>query len=363
MSDACVVVDTNAVYFDLRLTNVVWDVLAGAVADGTICVRFPATAIQEMVAKYSGQVQAAIKQVEAAARLAGDAEISSAVVASLQAADAGYRDYLEERLELLGAELLPYPEQSHEVITARALARIAPFNSNGGGYRDTCIWLSTLDAAQDLDRDIILVSNDSAFKQDGADVLATSLVEEAAGLGRGAVLAKDLKTIVAVHLATPDMLGVTDGVKTENLAAFLSENLYDSLPVAQLEPEPLALPRTARDIELNYAENVRDVRTNFVRVLQDGRKIFSFSAQVDAELEMAVDEFDAEHEGFTILNRLGLGDARARAHKPLHLEGLATFSIGDPVAVDVTEWAAPGDDDGHIYWEDPCGCFTSHHRH
>jgi hypothetical protein len=363
VSDACIVVDTNALYTDLRLTGVVWDVLAGAVADDTVCVRFPATAVQEMTAKYSEKIQEAIRDAEKAALLAGDIESASALVSSLRAADTGYRDYLEERLELLGAELLPYPQQSHEEITERALARVPPFNANGGGYRDTCIWLSALDAAVDLDLDIVLVSNDKAFKQDGKDVLAISLIDEAKALGRGATLAKDLKAVVADHLATTDMLAMSEGVKTENLEAFLNENLYESLPLAQLEPELLALPRTARDIELNYAEDVRDVRTSFVRVLPDGRKIFSFEALADAQLELAVDELDAEQQGYTILNRFGLGDARARANKPLNVEGLATFSFGDPVAIEVTEWSALGDDEGHVYWDDPCGCFPSYRRH
>lgn len=362
MSEACVVVDTNAVYTDLRLTGVVWDVLAGAVADDTVSVRFPATAVEEMTAKYSQKVKEAIRDAEAAALLAGDVQSASAVVSSLRAAEGGYRLYLEERLELLGAELLPYPQQSHEEITKRALARVPPFNANGGGYRDTCIWLSALDAAVDLDLDIVLVSNDKAYKQDGQDILATSLVEEAKALGRGATLAKDLKAVVADHLATTDLVAMAEGVKTENLEAFLSDNLYQSLPLAQLAPELLALPRTARDIELNYAEDVRDVRTQFVRVLPDGRKIFSFEAVVDAQLELAVDELDAEHEAFAIVSRFGLGDARARTNKPLNVEGLATFSFGDPVAVEVTEWSATGDDDGHVYWDDPCGCFP-HRRH
>lgn len=362
VSNACIVVDTNAVFSDLRLTGVVWDVLAGAVADDTIYVRFPATAVQEMAAKYSEQVSQATRQVEAAAKLSGDAEVAAALVKSLRAADADYRGYLEERLALLGAEMLPYPHQSHEEITKRALDRVAPFNANGGGYRDTCIWLSALDAAVELETEIVLVSNDKAFKQDGSDVLATSLIAEAKALGQAASLAKDLTTVVGQHLMTSDMYTIAEGVKTENLEAFLNENLFESLPLAQLGPEVLALPRTARDIELNYAEDVRDVDTEFVRVLPDGRKIFSFTALVDAQLEMAVDEFDAEHEGFTILGRFGLGDARARVNKPLEVEGLATFSFGDPVAIDATEWSARSADDGHAYWDDPCGCFSPHRR-
>jgi hypothetical protein len=78
-----------------------------------------------------------------------------------------YREDLEEILRQAGAEVLPIPDVPHERLIAKAVNRRRPFNEKGTGYRDALVWDSLLGLLDRTGSQVILISRDHAFSEDG----------------------------------------------------------------------------------------------------------------------------------------------------------------------------------------------------
>jgi hypothetical protein len=163
----CVVVDTNALWDDLRLTGIAWQVLAAATGDNPTCLRFCSTVLDEAKAKFTERANTEIKRLaDETRKYLPDSALLDPVLEMLKAGITSFEHYLADRiLEGLKAGILPYPEDvTHAEMTARALGRVPPFDQKGDGYRDSLIWLAALAEAESLKAELILVSNDNAFK-------------------------------------------------------------------------------------------------------------------------------------------------------------------------------------------------------
>ena len=131
MKRRCIVVDTNALWDDLRLTGIAWQVLAAATADSLTCLRFSATVLDEAKAKYAEQARAEANHLaDKTSRYLADTKILDPIIEALSDSTEQFADYLEDRiLEGLKAEILPYPDSvTHAEMTERALLRKPPFN-------------------------------------------------------------------------------------------------------------------------------------------------------------------------------------------------------------------------------------------
>ncbi|TGB45478.1 PIN domain-containing protein [Mycolicibacterium peregrinum] len=101
-----------------------------------------------------------------------------------------YREYIADRFDRqLGIEILPWPDTSHADLVSRAVSRTPPFDIKGGGYRDSLVWASVLELAEQ-GKDVALVSADRAFA--GSDnTLATALAAEVDPLPGSVELVRD----------------------------------------------------------------------------------------------------------------------------------------------------------------------------
>jgi hypothetical protein len=71
---------------------------------------------------------------------------------------------LNSRITELGIEVVPPPENDHAELTVRAIERTPPFDENGGGYRDTLLWLNAMELLEEPPFDnLVFLSDDSAF--------------------------------------------------------------------------------------------------------------------------------------------------------------------------------------------------------
>jgi len=372
------VVDTNSVWDDPLLKGVVWDVLAADAGEyPDFFIRFSATVVDEMAAKYVERARAEADHLaDKLQKLLVDSTVIDAAREALDEQGEDITRYLEDRiLKGLHGDLLPWPAQTHELIVDRALKRVPPFDDKGGGYRDTLIWLAALDEAERLGTDLIFVSNDSAFRVPGSKqiVLHPDLVAEAAVRGVAASLVATVKQMVTEVLYPP--LGTAAGsdpraylvslaaVKSpEDLLTFLEEHLGEPAVTPSLDAETMGLPSSVTDFEINYVENVRDLKLDVVRAIANRQVVCSFTARADVELDVSVYEGSAWAFEWPIQQKYGNGDVRALVHKAAAVSGLVTLSsAGEPVAVEDVEWASELED-GDYSWDLPCGC-TSPREH
>ncbi len=369
----CVAVDTNALWDDLRLAGITWQVLAAATRDNPTCLRFCSTVLDEAKAKFAERASAEARHLANETRkYLPDSALLDPVLDALNAEITGFEDYLADRiLQGLKAGILPCPEDvTHVEMTARALGRVPPFNQSGGGYRDTLIWLAALAEAASLKRELILVSNDNAFKNPekgkGAE-LHPALVAEAAKRGVTAHLSVTLSHLITNYLypstgdtsAKVDLTALAASETREQISVFLEEHLCDPGVSASMDARAMGLPFSVTDFTIGYVENVRDVTLTKLQEIDSGQAVHSFTAKCEVELDVSVYEGDAEVFGWPIRERSGHGYVRARVYRSAEVSGLITLSaFGLAVAAKADQWKAdPGA--GDCVWDEECGCSAS----
>ena len=144
-------VDANAIVANPLLRGRQWDSIGDAAATGAVTLLVPELAITEAVARYrrtEGVRQRALrKEVRHWPRPARDHLLNAIEAAATFSED--YERLLRERLDELHAEEAGYPDVDHAEIAERAVGRVAPFDEEGNGYRDTLHWFTFLQALQE----------------------------------------------------------------------------------------------------------------------------------------------------------------------------------------------------------------------
>jgi hypothetical protein len=366
----CIVVDTNALWDDLRLAGIAWQVLAAATRDNPACLRFCSTVLDEAKAKFAERANAEAKHLaDETRKYLPDSALLEPVLETLKAEITGFEDYLADRIpEGLKAGILPYPDDlTHAEMTARALRRVPPFDQRGSGYRDSLIWLAALAEAESLKAELILVSNDSAFKnpeKGKGTELHPKLVAEAAGRGVNAHLSVTLTHLITSYLYPNagegvDLTALAASEAQEQIAAYLEEHLGDPGVTTSMAVQAMGLPTSATDFKISYVENVRDVALTKLQEIDGGQVVHSFTASCDVELDISVYDGVAEAFEWPIQERYGHGDVSALVHRSAKASGLMTLSpFGLAVAAEADEWNADPET-ADCVWDEECGCFTS----
>ncbi|KXC04460.1 PIN domain-containing protein [Microbacterium hominis] len=140
-------IDANVIVGNPLLRGRQWDAVADAVIAGMLDLYVSELVVDEAAARYrdaaSMRERAAtrsLKEWPPAAR-----ELVTRAISASQVFSRDYEKHLRARLDQIGAEVIDYPQPDHRDIAARAIARSAPFDSDGNGYRDALLWLSFLD--------------------------------------------------------------------------------------------------------------------------------------------------------------------------------------------------------------------------
>lgn len=378
LASRCVVVDTNALWDDLRLAGIAWQVLAAATGDNPTCLRFCSTVVDEAKAKFTERANTEAKHLaDETRKYLPDSALLDPVLEMLKAGITGFGDYLADRiLEGLKAGILPYPEDvTHAEMTARALEGVPPFDQKGDGYRDSLIWLAALAEAESLKAELILVSNDNAFKnpeKGKGTELHPVLAAEAAERGVTAHLSVTLSHLITRYLYPSagetgetgekvDLTALAASEVREQIFAFLEEHLGDPGVTASMDVQAMGLPPSVTDFKIDYVENVRDVTLTKLQEIDSGQVVHSFTAKCEVELDVSVYEGVAEAFRWPIQERYGHGDVSALVYRSAEVSGLMTLSpFGLAVAAEADQWNADPEA-GDCVWDEECGCFTSPH--
>lgn len=127
---------------------------------GSLTVSIPPSVFEEHVANHGRAVEAAASQLT---KSTGDLARLGLPVGVEEITPFDFRRYLLERFdEVLEFSVLDWPTMTHRQVVDRATRRRPPFDSKGGGYRDTLVWAHVLDLAGNGE-DVVLVSSDRAF--------------------------------------------------------------------------------------------------------------------------------------------------------------------------------------------------------
>lgn len=177
-----VVLDTNILLADPRLSSPSLQLLAGEAPRLDIGVAVPVVVLQEFEHHVLRKCEAASEEAHRAfavlqrfgsnaqPKFEGAGEIASTA-----------RTDLELRLKGIGGSILPLPPATHETLLGRALRKHAPFDDRGRGYVDALIWETILEYLRVDRHHVTLISADGDFAE--KDALRQRLVDDVTILG------------------------------------------------------------------------------------------------------------------------------------------------------------------------------------
>lgn len=190
------VLDSNELVKDWKLVGLNMTLLSYSAWKNVLQVEIPLLVLDEVTAAHGRAVETSKVTL---ARLNRERSRLGLSLAETPEDEIDYRQYLEDRVEeQLGFNLTGWPRVDHAELVQRAVNRLAPFDSSGGGYRDSLIWMSAL-ALAESGRDVILVSSDLAFSGKNGE-LEENLASEAAELTGSVILVRDLSNWLLSNL-------------------------------------------------------------------------------------------------------------------------------------------------------------------
>jgi predicted nucleic acid-binding protein len=168
-----VIVDANIIMKDTILRHRKWKSAQDAIAAERLRLILPEVARLEAIGGYRRDHEEKIRQVKSVIRKSTD-RAKKAAEALLQVyaeeIDA-YEAILDARLLEIGFEIPEPTEHAHLYLTERAVNRRPPFDENGGGYRDTLLWLTALEQVEEAPfSNLLLVSDDGVFTRRSRDL-------------------------------------------------------------------------------------------------------------------------------------------------------------------------------------------------
>jgi len=178
-----IVLDTTETFADLRLEGLDYALLRSYVSGHPVTLLVPQIVVEETINHYKEQLATAVEQVKAGLRaikrLAPNLTDKLDFHCDLDEEVAAYRDNLQKKLKSLHAQQPSYDAIRMSLLVRRALERRKPFDSKGGGFRDSLLWESVLEClkAQSPDAIVLVTKNKRDFGEHGklADHLTSDL--------------------------------------------------------------------------------------------------------------------------------------------------------------------------------------------
>lgn len=215
--------------------------------------------------------------------------------------------------------MLPWPEVSHVEIVRRAVSRHPPFDSKGGGYRDTLVWLRALELARAGGR-IYLARRDKAFAGEPGQLTETPQ-DQTRELEGTIDLGADLKAWALDRAPSLPADETTDTMRLEEFPqSFFYPRSFEQFWVA---PHEVGLPPQAEDVELTDVESVGPLEVGRSRRLLNGGTNVEFTTEVRMALEIETSGAIALASGWEVLVGTTPGHVLAR----LWVDTIVTFGL------------------------------------
>lgn len=276
-----VIVDANVIMKDPLLRDRKWDAAKVAIDAERLRLVLPEVARSEAVGGYRRNHEEKIRQVMGVIRKSTDrAKVAAQALLEVYADEVkAYESILNARLEDIGVEIPHPPELKHVEVTERAVHRLPPFNQDGGGYRDTLLWLTAIEQVEEEPFDnLILLSDDGIFTKRSAE-LAEELRRET-----GAEL-KILRSITGVEFPGEYAAGDFDlsdlDIDLDDIVKFIKSGL-PSMDISRWSPPGPDYVEVKLVGRLDLLEETIEVRKRY------GSDIHEVSGQAIADIDAEV---------------------------------------------------------------------------
>ena len=326
-----IVVDTNLIVRNPPLASEVWTSVSANMAGWNLKLLIPEIVFMEAVNVVSrgwrghGQTVRSLK-------VAGLKKDLHSIATKIEEQAAGYEDFLRTRIGELGMSVYPLPSIDHLKLAARASNRQAPYSAGDrDGYRDTLIWLTVLDIAeQHPSEKVWFVSDNHAdfgnpqgLSKDFPAALHPELETELRehGLEDRVRYVRTLEDLASLHspINEQDFLTLEDQLEYGNLSDYL---LIQCAGTA-VSPDRAALPLAA------FGASILDIDKDstvwrFTEPARRGENTWGAKFDVTAELVLIVDY--AESPGIEVKQLNISGDITITEPSTVHSLSVADVS-------------------------------------
>ena len=302
-----VVLDSTEFVADYHMKGNAFRVLQPALERAGTKLYVPVVVVEEVCNSYRRTLESLNADLERARRkierVRGEAPTIE-VLALEEEADKYRHDFMK-RLAELHAEILPYPDVPHEEMVRRAIGRSKPFKESGVGYRDTLIWLSVAQLANNHADEIAFVSgnthdfaeNDRLHPSLTADLNPERLpafeVRYFSSLEKfnSAVILPTLTRLEGLITAFSQP-GTTEASR---LRRWLDNHLRDEIDWCADIFAPFDSDHAS--VSMTGIDEISDIRIDDVRLLDDANQIL-VSATVDVTVDLSVTVEWEEYEEY-----------------------------------------------------------------
>ncbi len=292
-----IVVDTNIIRKEGFATSRLFRFLIGATQMTGDTVHIPEVVVLEAVAGFEEELKkrktTLDKEFNGLRNILGKPSQSL----SIELEVAKEVSLFQERLEQI-ASVLDITKVPHEDLIKRAICRKKPFDHNGSGYRDSLIWEAVVGLVSQTSENIILLSNDKAFRDSDEEDLAKELKDEVSQLGPF-----DYDKVMLVRSVTnfldrfvrPRLAEALQGDPAEMLGS-LGIDPQETLALAIQEEhlgkewygEELGLSSEYETLSLSMVEGVSDLERIDCREVNTGEYWLKIGATLECQFDVFV---------------------------------------------------------------------------
>jgi hypothetical protein len=264
------ILDTNAMWSNPELQGDRWGAVRRAVAEQVLTVIVP----RIVVAELTGRTRTERRKSRPSNRPDHNApdSVKEAHQSVIDQVEMWAQSYdADIAIRGAGFTIAPTPAVDHDELAQRAIDRVAPFDEDGGGYRDAIHWHSVLEQVRaHPDKQIVFMSNDSGFRSsrkssgfdqqladEAAEILTTGTLTLVETLGEFDVPGK--------YAADAVKSSITDDLLDELLAELFTDG---TLRTSDLW-EALGGRAEALDADLSHPTSAK-VMSATTRTLSDG---------------------------------------------------------------------------------------------
>lgn len=213
---------------------------------------------------------------------------------------AAYEKNLRDKLENIGANILPYPKSTHKEIVGKILQRRKPFKSGDAGYRDFLVWDSIRRLETYGAEEIVFITNNTRDFGTGP-YLPDDFVEKRTKNKNFKIvlsLSKFNEEYILPRLKKLELLkGKLQEEKIENFdfKEWLNKHLLTLLADFDLEDVIVGFPNGVGNVKVTNIVLFNDYKIEMVKELESGDKLLSYFVNLTVEASVSIDWDDFEN--------------------------------------------------------------------
>ncbi|RMZ59351.1 DUF4935 domain-containing protein [Chryseobacterium nematophagum] len=306
-----VILDSNIIISDFRLSSPDSKILLEASKKGDIELHIPEIVFDEVYNKFKERLEEAKskidKEINIVKKLTTAKILENFSKNNIEEQLEEYKDYIQNLVNENSIKLIEYPQTSHKDIVKKAIKKLKPFNSGEKGYRDSLIWENVKTLVPTIgtsigNPDVLFITNNKKDFCDNDNRLHEELATELEDLELDIDAIKIINTLNDFNNDFKNLFftqassfkqkiesGEIEDFDLENLILDKLRKEFDYADISYLESIPYD------DTTVRYIEKVENIKIDNIIKLNSTE----YSIDLKCNVEMTIDFYVDKHEHYS----------------------------------------------------------------